>query len=449
MRVTRLFLLILLIFAATDAATAVELGAKGTSDSIVYGTLDGDPEFDQRAAAELSLVLEPDETAELTIRGSYEYLMSGEPYYFSLDELRYALRSDFGNSGFFTFELGRFPESDGTGLIFNEIIDGFSLAFGLPGVSASATAGYTGLVFQESSSVFVSIADAIDLQDDDLFGPPRLYVAAEGLHQLSESGLTLGFGLAAQFDLHDRDELAQPGDSVFSGAFSGAVQTQYQTVRLFGPVEERLRFDLFSSFVTGSMVVPSFDTLAFEKTPILGFLSGANLTAAFPIASRPEISASALFASGDDDSEQIIEGNRAGYSTSFVPISTALRNPWSSDSGGKLLTNTLVYSNLLLAELSASVRPFGSLAGYVAKNTSVKAGGAAVLRPSEGAAPLDGVAPSYNGIYLGSEVNLRLVIGIAPFLEVEFDGGLFFPSAEAFPLSDIWYVAVGSLRAEY
>ncbi|MFP4376550.1 MAG: hypothetical protein ACLFP4_05860 [Spirochaetales bacterium] len=445
------FLLLPLLLLPLSGAVGAEFGvsASATSDSVVYGTFGADPKFDQLATAELSLFLAPDETADLTVRGSYEYLLSGDPYYFSLDELRYTLRSRFGQHGSFEFAMGRFEERDPTGLIFHETVDGFLVSFGLPGVHVSATAGYTGLVFEESSSIVVSIADALELQDDDPFGPPRLYVAANGEHQLTDAGLTLGFGLAAQFDLHDRDDLAAPGDSLFSGAFTGPVQTQYQSVRLFGPIHELVSLDLFGSMVTGSMLSPNFDTVTFEKAPILGFLTGATITATFDAESHPTISAGAVFASGDDDSESTLEGNTSGYATSFVPISTPVRVPWSRDNRGSLLTTSVFYSNLLLAELSASIRPFGALSGYVAKNTTAEIRGAAILRTSEGEPPISDVLSSFTGNYLGAEAAVGISVGFAPFADLQLDGGLFFPNEGAFLSSDLAYVVVGSVRVAY
>jgi hypothetical protein len=143
--------------------------------------------------------------------------------------------------------------------------------------------------------------------------------------------------------------------------------------------------------------------------------------------------------SGDADAVGTIEGNGGGLARGFVPVSIP----------DITVTQSVFLTNLLLPELSATVYPFGALSGYAAQNTFLSVSGAALMRPTVGAGPIEGIAATATDLYLGTEATAELEIGIAPFVSINLNGGMFFPYAPALLDDSITYRAVGTVEVRF
>ena len=122
----------------------------------------------------------------------------------------------------------------------------------------------------------------------------------------------------------------------------------------------------------------------------------------------------AIFSSGDADNSTYLEGNTAGASTIFVPISQdtlglAFQPPWGT---------------LVMIQASYSVKPLDSL--------QLMLKGQAFLRPTTGAISATGVDLASSALYLGSEVDA--IANFRPFsdLGTALSLGVFFPNGSVF-----------------
>jgi hypothetical protein len=145
-------------------------------------------------------------TLEVTATGSYT-ATEDRPYVFDVDLLR--ARGIFpeaiGSRSLLQATLGRTGFSDPTGLILNHVADGALVNLTYPRVRLRLGGAYTGLLISPSSSIRISDTDYFEEStDDEFFGPKR----AIGLFEAGVGGLTL-FGLAQQ-DLRNEDD----GDTI-------------------------------------------------------------------------------------------------------------------------------------------------------------------------------------------------------------------------------------------
>jgi hypothetical protein len=120
-----------------------------------------------------------------------------------------------------------------------------------------------------------------------------------------------------------------------------------------------------------------------------------------------------LFASGDADfTYSVIEGNREGLATVFVPITN----------NDIALVFSPRLANLMLLEASYSIKPLRDL------QTQLK--GFVFLRPTKG--PVSDLRVDGDSIYLGSEIDGVVRYRPLSDLGLALSLGLFFPGMEAF-----------------
>ncbi len=435
------FFLILVVPLATFAS---DFGVAATSESGISGALGRSVEFSQVGRAALTLVLTPAEEVAFRVHGGYQYTLS-DPLpldwdNFFVDELSYTLgarRADARPADArFSITVGRFPFSDLTGSIYEELLDGGRIAMSDQLRSVSVTAGYTGLLFAHDTTVLVSNADAAERADADPFGPPRAVAELVGRTRFPAAGITLSVALLAQFDLHDPSTLAQPGDTTLT--VGGPVSTQYQSVALSGQFARSFSYVIGSTLTSGRTL--SFVDSEYGVSPIRALLAYGLLEYAPVTPLEPILTLDLLFASGDADATAILEGNTAGAATAFIPITNRSLG----------FVKSPVLSNLARFNLRGSLRPLGGMQGANLADAFVVSGfGSAYLQPTSGVSPFADGASGYTGIYLGSEAGVGLTVIPASFLSIGVDGALFFPAASAFGSGDLLYRGVATVRIAY
>ena len=178
-----------------------------------------------------------------------------------------------------------------------------------------------------------------------------------------------------------------------------------------GTLAASLYYELFGFFGTGKSL--SYIEGEYQYKWIVSTLLGASLRYFREELLNTRAELRLLFASGDEDfAHSVIEGNREGMATVFVPISNR--------------DQALVFSprlaNLVFLEASYSIKPLPKL------QTQVK--GIVFLRPTTG--PVSDTRVTEDSIYLGSEIDT--VATFRPFsdLGMALSLGLFFPGHDAF-----------------
>ena len=156
----------------------------------------------------------------------------------------------------------------------------------------------------------------------------------------------------AQKDLNSSSDLVEQYSNQESTTKGGTLDTQYLTLKAEGPIVERLFYQAFTTFGTGSTLswVPDANALngsSYQYKPIAAFLGGGSLSYYVPEWLTSAFSARFLVASGDSKATSSVEGNVQNLSTLFVPI--------TSSTLGVVFSPAL--SNLIYYELGGSLKP--------------------------------------------------------------------------------------------
>jgi len=125
-----------------------------------------------------------------------------------------------------------------------------------------------------------------------------------------------------------------------------------------------------------------------------------------------------LYSSGDSDYDGFYEGNTAGNSTQFLPI--------SRPSLGLLFSPQV--SNIFFAQLSYSIKPFSGTQSPLLRNIQTLLNGTTFFRSTTGSISESGIDPGSGVSYLGTEVDL--IINFRPLSDLGFilSNGIFFPN---------------------
>ncbi|MFP4432713.1 MAG: hypothetical protein ACLFPV_15795 [Spirochaetaceae bacterium] len=265
-------------------------------------------------------------TLEVTATGSYS-ATEDRPYILDVDLLR--ARGIFpgalGSSSLLQGTVGRTGFSDPTGLVLNHVADGALVNLTYPRVRFRLGGAYTGLLISPSSSIRVSDTDYFEEStDDEFFGPKR----AIGLFDVGFGGLTL-FGLLQQ-DLRDEAD----GDTI---------DTQYLGVNGTARLGRSGYWDGFIVASAGQSTVGS------AENEFYAFALGTGLRFFIEEWRFSRASLRGLYASPFLPVEDVIGFNI----NEFKPI--------NEPTLGLAFSPRL--SNLILTELSYSLRPFADPAG--------------------------------------------------------------------------------------
>lgn len=309
--------------------------------------------------------------------------------------------------------LGRFSVSEPTGVILNHPGDGTQIDLDYGGLNLKVFAVYTGLINRSSSGTALSLSDVNAAED--LLASPRFIGAMEAsFFPVAKHRLTLG--ALAQQDLNDRDDLVPEWSTLNTPDRGGAMDTQYLTVVVDGPVVPNLYYKTFGTFGTGTTLTWLEDASSptgylYEYKPVVSGLGGAELS----YFARSVLSSSyrlrILYASGDGDAQSAVEGNTRGNSNLFTPVTgTSLGAVFSP-----ALTNVLSY------EVSGEWKPLPPVPVTV---------GAKVLgfqRALVGIVNAPGVQ-RLGPVWLGQELDVSARWTIVSDASLGFSGGVFLPT---------------------
>ncbi|MGA2615212.1 MAG: hypothetical protein ABSG38_17390 [Spirochaetia bacterium] len=345
-----------------------------------------------------------------------------------------------GGPTLFSFTIGRYQESDFTGLVFSgQSIDGFALGFTYPGAAVTVDLGYTGLTQKPLSYISMTQADAAAQGNSSIyFGSPRvlgrLQVLLPGLFLRQDLTLTALF----QQDLRSvfsGSNLIQPGSTTLVYGQGGSLDSEYLGAGLSGSIVENLYYKTYLYLETGRTLSYVTDQGSYQYEPILALLAGGGARYYLDTLLHSTFGLDFLYASGDSRYSQVIEGDTgSGYATAFVPVTSPPR----------LLS--LAFSpnveNIIAATFSYSIRPFAGAKSPELGNLQAVVKAIPMLRPTTGAvAAAEGLAPgavspslpaNLTNLYLGSEFDM--IVNYRPFsdLGVVLQGGLFAPNPNVF-----------------
>ena len=395
-------ILILLLLALVPLA-ALDWG--GTLDNATTYTWSGASSWLQQD--KLALWLETELGPSLTLSAQGSYTFSNERYYlFDVDML--TLRGRFVLEGAGTslleFTAGRFGVSDFSGVVLADNLDGVEVLWRTPRANLALTVGTTALQLSPVSTVGMSWGD---LSSTSLLAPPRLIemVSLELPELFGRQDLLIA--LLLQQDLRSQTDLIQPGETVEVAGRGGRLSTEYLGVALRGPLPASLYYDLFAYLGTGRTL--SYLDGQYDYAWILSGLLGGGVRYFRQewLSSRAELRL--LFASGDSDYANFVEGNRQGLGTLFVPVSRP----------DLALVFTPVAGNLAVLELGYSIKPLPALQTQLT--------GFVFLRPTSGPVSDGRVDPASDSTYLGAEIDA--IARYRPFsdLGLALSAGVFFP----------------------
>lgn len=362
-------------------------------------------------------------------------------FYADVDKLSFS--GDFPSPGEgapqFSFELGKFYQTDFTSILLAQPVAGLRFVFSYPVTNLKLSMGYTGLNNKHSSSLVLSRLDALDDADGDVtFAPPRVLGVATWEFPEFFLRQTLTFSGVVQEDLRAQfDTVLKEGESTFDPHGGGKVNTQYVGLGLSGPLAPTLFYDLYFYLGTGRVLTfgeddQSITGQSYQYEAIQSYLFGASFRYYLPAFLNSFASARFLYATGDKDSLSYVEGNGAGSSTAFVPLADG---PFG-------VAFTPKASNLMAAELSYSLKPFAALKGSPLSSLQTVAKVTPFYKVTKGAMSDAAVDPSGKSGYLGTEV--AGAVNFRPYSDLGLGAslGVFMPNASQFvdDMDSAWFV---------
>ena len=377
---------------------------------------------------------------QFNIKGSGIFSIKDPLYIFNLDSLY--LKGEFPviktNPFMFSFSAGRFLFSDFTGNVLSHTADGLKIGFTLPFADFSLYAGYTGLLFRQSSSIILTKADITDRNNSAIItGSPRLVTGlAVNLPEIVFSQ-DIDLSVLMQWDLRAADTLISEGDEDYSSDNGGRLNTQFFGLGISGPVIPSLYYSTFFYLETGKTLSYTEDTASstdysYSQANILSYIAGGDIRYYIENFLFSKIGVDILFSSGDADIISFIEGNHAGALTLFVPVSNS----------GKGLLFRPMPGNIFQTELSYSLKPFSKTDIPTLDSFQTLLKTTVSLRPTPGLISKQGIDPDSTGAYLGTEI--ALVNNYMPFsdLGVSLSGSIFIPNPAVFTeeYNSLWYL---------
>ncbi|MCK5200220.1 MAG: hypothetical protein KAR21_17810, partial [Spirochaetales bacterium] len=216
----KLSTLIILLFFIFGILYGMDFGGNIKDTSI----LSYSEELGDYRESNLSLWLTADFGNDLSFfsQGSYTY-STVTPYLFELDFLN--IRKE--TSSLLSYTAGRLWTADFSGYIFNHTMDGVSAELNFPTAILSISAGYTGLLFKDSSSVLITRADQSDqFNSEIIFAAPRAVGGLDLLLPELFMAQDLNISFWMQMDLRSGEEILDE-DDLFSSTKGGKLHTQY------------------------------------------------------------------------------------------------------------------------------------------------------------------------------------------------------------------------------
>lgn len=344
----KLLTLIILMFLLSPAVFSFDWG--GNISNYSYVTSEDDS-YDQVNKFSLWGAHSFDDFTYFTAQGSIGYAKDDYDILADLDYLYFdqSIPEIIDESSALSYRIGRFYQSEFSRKVFAHRADGFNVNLGIPLGNLHLSTGYTGLLLKPVSDLNTTQADTADDDDDDIKLAPKKLVTVLGFdfidilpgQQLSLSGVSV-------FDLRS-DDLIEDGDTSAEasadGNTGGKLNTFYIGTGLGGGISSSFFYDLFGYVQLGKTL--SLEGTTYKDESITAFLGGGSLSWFNKQLLYSKATASFIFASGDEDSSSVYEGNTEDSSTCFVPV--------SGSSTGFIFSPDL--SNIMAAGLEYSIKP--------------------------------------------------------------------------------------------
>ena len=392
-------------------------------------TQTGDTVFTQEDRLSAWLNIPLGSSFDIFVMGSYtfEYIDAESNHFLDVDLLKF--EGDFATTeqgaSNFGFTAGRFATSDFTGYVFNHVMDGGQLRFRFPFVNINTSFGFTGLLFKHAADFRISKMDVVESSDDDIFfGAPKIIGVIDATFPDLIGSQTLTLSLVFQEDMRSEDDVIAEGEEDFFPAQGGLLDTQYVGVGLSGPIFSSFYYNTFFYLGTGRTLSylddeNSATDFSYQYTGILSFLFGGGLKFYMTEFLYSRIAVNFVYASGDEDSFSFIEGNSNDTAGTFVPI--------SYNSNIALIFPPQM-GNIMLFDISYSMRPFSGSKASIFSNLQTMLKGLIFFRPTSGPISEGGLDPASDAAYLGTEIDL--IINFRPFsdLGTALSLGIFMPN---------------------
>lgn len=372
--------------------------------------------WDQTDKLSLWISLISTEMMQLKGQGSIAYSKDEYDFLADVDYLYFSQIVPFDGWAF-SYKVGRFFQSEFSGKVFSHKFDGALCSFSMPKCNISLGGGYTGLLTKPVSSINNTPADMVDDDDDDIYFAPKKIVALAGINFPSFMSQELNLSAVAQIDLRS-DDLLEDGDKVSAEGNGGKLNTCYFGGGLSGFLSSSFMYNAFG-YVQAGKTLTKGET-EYKDEDIFAFLGGGSLTYFNSKFLYSKVTASFLYASGDDDHVTVQE-NTDGKSSQFVPISESKLGLVFSPSA----------SNIITAGLEYSLKPFSGGKAEVMKNMQVSLSGTSFFKASEGAVSESKACNTSEDKYIGTEGALK--INFRPYSDfgITAAGGVFFPNTNS------------------
>ncbi|MCL2480490.1 MAG: hypothetical protein FWF38_02130 [Spirochaetaceae bacterium] len=399
-------LFLLLAFSVLSFGFGVDFGGYVGNYSLITSESDFREQINKLA---LWLALSPADAVYITGQGSVAYSYEEYDILGDLDYLY--VTQDFSG---FSYKLGRFFQSEFTGNVFSHRLDGaqFDLAFSR--LNLMLGAGYSGLLLKPVSSLNNSKADMVDNSDDDIkFAPKKVIINLGASFPEIIPSQQLDFSVVTQIDMRSKD-LIEDNDPADKEGKGGKFNTVYFGLGLSGALTGSFIYDIYG-YLQLAKSLSLIEAEYLYKNQI-AFLVGGSVSYLNKDFYFSKITASFMYASGDDDSASVYDGNTNDNNSQFIPVSESVTG----------IIFAPILSNLLRAGLEYSVKPFSS---RVMKNFQIAISGAAYFKATEGAVSENRVSTGYSSEkYLGTEA--MLTFNLRPFSDfgITAAGGAFFPN---------------------
>ena len=326
----------------------------------------------------------------------------------------------FSEKSAFSYKIGRFFQSEFTGKVFAHRLDGALFTFAFPSVNITAGAGYTGLLLKPVSTLNNTIADMIDDADDDItFAPKKLIINLGASFPDIIENQQLDISAVGQLDLRSED-LIEDGDPDSKIGKGGKFNTFYVGLGLSGALTSSLIYDVYGYLQFGKSLSLIADESKYIDKTLIAFLAGGSISYLIKDFHFSKITASFLYASGDDDTISIYNGNTKDDNTQFMPV--------SESKTGVIFSPIL--SNLMKVGLEYSLKPFSSSTGIM-KDFQAGISGALYFAASKGAVCEPRVSGTSTEKYLGTEA--LIILNYRPFSDfgITAAGGAFLPNTSS------------------
>jgi len=395
----------LFFLVSTVSLPALDFGFTLDNSTGFGGDLAADEQFEfaQRDTAALWLDSYLGDHLFVAAQGSYTFTLD-EYWFLNPDHLYLKGEWTVGSEdGVVTgFQVGRFQVSEFSGAVLRHILDAASFNIGLPFMQIRVTAGFTGVLFRQRSSILITSQDFTDAGGDGILAPAKLIgIASVKLPELFLRQ-TVDVAYLTQYDFR----------FLFDDTIDGSLGTHYAGVGIGGPIVGPLYYSAYGYLRVGN----TLDSTGSEILVLSG-IGGGRLRIFLRQALDSVITVGGAYSTGDRDAESYTEGSTDELDSVFLPMSTS---PFG-------LVFSPRFGNLALVRVGYSLKPLVNTGARVLRGFQVKVDLFSFFRPVPGPVSEGGIDTASTSRWLGFEGDVR--IGFRPLsdLGASLSYGIFIP----------------------